>query len=204
MGNAGSPPGRTGRRMGQVQAAGAGGMGLGLLAALALVKAGVRIRPLYVVAGAAALLAAAACLGIPRRLKTPGPRFVLRRRYGLFYALSFLEGWRKQIFIAFAGFLLVKRYQTPLQTMLLLWVATQCIAWAVSPLVGRLIDRLGERKVLMLYFSCLTAFLSAMPWSIACRSYTGCSSSITPSSSSPWPWRHTWGASPRPVSAPPH
>ena len=151
-------PGRTGRRMGQVQAAGAAGMGVGLLAALALVKAGVRIRPLYVVAGAAALLGSAACLGIPRRLKTPGPRFVLRRKYGLFYALSFLEGWRKQIFIAFAGFLLVKRYHTPLETMLLLWVITQGIGWVASPLVGRLIDRVGERKVLALYFSCLTVF----------------------------------------------
>jgi len=151
-------PGRAGHRLGQVRAAGAIGSGAGLGVALLLGLAGVPIRPLYVVAGAAALLAAGACLGIPRQIRTPGPRFVFRKRYGLFYLLSFLEGWRKQIFIAFAGFLLVRRYGTSLQTMLGLWVCIQAVGWVSSPLVGRLIDRVGERRVLVFYFACLTAF----------------------------------------------
>jgi len=153
-------PGRTGRRVGQVQAATAAGSGLGLGAALALTAGGVPIRPLYLVAGAAALLAAGACLGIPRKIKTPGPRLVFRRRYGLFYLLSFLEGWRKQIFLCFAAFLLVRVYATPLPTMLLLWIAVQAIGWVVSPHVGRLIDRVGERRVLVGYFACLTLFFA--------------------------------------------
>jgi len=151
-------PGRQGKRVGQVRAAAAAGTGIGLAAAWVLVRLGVQIRPLYLVAGAAALAGAGACLGIPRQIKTPGPRFVLRRKYSLFYVLNFLEGWRKQIFVAFAGFLLVKQYNTPLETMLLLWIATQTIAWVASPLVGRLIDRIGERPVLVFYFACLTVF----------------------------------------------
>ena len=151
-------PDRKGHRLGQVQAAGAIGSGAGLVVALALSWMKVPIRPLYLLAGGAAILAAGACLGVPRKIRTPGPRLVFRRRYGLYYLLSFLEGWRKQISIAFAGFLLVKQYGTPLQTMLLLWIAIQAIGWAASPHVGRLIDRVGERRILVFYFACLTAF----------------------------------------------
>jgi len=151
-------PGRAGYRTGQIRAAGAAGAGIGLVVALALHQGGVQIRPLYLVAGAMAILGAAVCLGIPRRIKTPGARLVFRRKYALFYLLSFLEGWRKQIFVAFAGFLLVRKYGTPLTTMLLLWMAIQAISWVASPRVGRLIDRVGERKVLVFYFTCLMLF----------------------------------------------
>ena len=36
--------------------------------------------------------------------------FVLRRRYWLYYALTFMSGARRQIFMAFGGFLLVERF----------------------------------------------------------------------------------------------
>jgi len=151
-------PGRAGRRVGQVQAAGAAGAGLGLVAALVLYMAGVKIRPLFLVAGAAGLLAAAACLGIPRNMKTPGPRLVFRRKYALFYLLNFLEGWGKQIFVAFAGFMLVRMHGADLSTMLILWIGIQAFGWVASPPVGRLIDRVGERRTLVFYFACLILF----------------------------------------------
>lgn len=152
-------PGKAGRRLGQVHAAGAAGMAVGLLAAYLLhVSLKVQIRPLYVMAGGAALLGACACLAIPRKIKTPRPRFVFRRKYALYYLLCFLEGWRKQIFVAFAGYLLVRYYDVKLETMLLLWLAIQSISYLAAPPVGRIIDRIGERRVLMFYFACLTVF----------------------------------------------
>jgi MFS family permease len=156
MGLALAEPGREGKRIGQIQAAGAAGSGLGLVCALLLSMVGVPIRPLYVVAGLVALVAAAACLYIPRQIRSEKPKLVFRRRYGLYYLLSFLEGWRKQIFLAFAGFLLVKEYGTPLRTMLIMWIAVQAVGWFTSPAVGRLIDRIGERKVLVFYYSFMT------------------------------------------------
>jgi len=149
-------PGQTGRRIGQLQAAGAAGSGLGLVVALILRIAGISIRPLYIVAGSAAIIAAVACLYIPRAIKSEKPVLVLRRRYGLYYLLNFLEGWRKQIFIAFAAFLLVKVYDTPLTTILAMWIVTQVIGWFSSPAVGRLIDRIGERRVLVFYYAFMT------------------------------------------------
>ncbi|MHC4717020.1 MAG: MFS transporter [Planctomycetota bacterium] len=151
-------PGRSGHRLGQIRAAAAVGSGVGLAIALALVWGGVSIRPLFLLAGAAALVAVAACLGVPREIRTIRPRIVFRRKYALYYLLSFLEGWRKQIFVAFAGFLLVKEHGTPLMTMLVLWMCIQLISCVASPLVGRLIDRVGERRVLVFYFLCLTVF----------------------------------------------
>ena len=152
-------PGREGHRLGQMRAAGAVGAGVGLVGAYVLrVWLGWQIRPMFLIAGAAVVLAAASCLAIPRKIRTPGPRFVFRRKYWLYYLLSFLEGWRKQIFIAFAGFLLVKKYDAPLETMLLLSMAIQTVGYAGSPLVGRLIDRVGEKPVLVFYFACLTVF----------------------------------------------
>lgn len=149
-------PGQSGRRIGQLQAAGAAGSGLGLVVALILRIAGISIRPLFIVAGSASIIAAVACLYIPRAIKSEKPVLVLRRRYGLYYLLNFLEGWRKQIFIAFAAFLLVKVYDTPLTTILIMWIVTQAIGWFSSPAVGRLIDRIGERRVLVFYYAFMT------------------------------------------------
>jgi hypothetical protein len=144
--------GRTGHRLGQLQAAGAAGGVAMLVVLLVLTYVKVPIRPLYLIGGAMAVLAALACLFIPRDIKAPGPRFIMRRRYSLYYLLCFLEGWRKQIFLAFAGFLLVHDYHLQLTTMLELWLVGQVAVWLLSPLAGRLIDRLGERAILTVYY----------------------------------------------------
>ena len=149
-------PGRAGYRLGQIRSAGAVGAAAGLIAGLTLTRLGAEVRSLFVVAGAAGLLAAGACLAIPRGIKTPGPRLVFRRKYGLYYLLCFLEGWRKQIAVAFAGYLLVRKYRAPLIEMLYLSMGIHAISWAASPLVGKLIDRVGERRVLVFYFTVLT------------------------------------------------
>ncbi len=149
-------PGRAGARLGQVGAAGALGSAAGLAIAFVLTLLGVKIRPLYIIAGAAALLAAAACLGIPRRIKASGPSFVIRKRYARYYVLNFLEGWRKQISIAFGGFLLVKIYNAGLLDVIVLAAMIQTIGYFTSARVGKLIDRVGERKVLVFYYALVT------------------------------------------------
>ena len=151
-------PGHAGASLGRVAAIGAVGAGTGLALAFGLTLIGVPIRPLYIMAGGAAALGAAACLGIPRKIKTPGPSFVFRRRYLTYYVLNFLEGWRKQIALCFSGFLLVNVFKTPLAVMIALSAGVQCIGFFLSPRVGRLIDRVGERRVLTLYYSLVTCF----------------------------------------------
>ena len=152
-------PDRAGARLGQVGAAGALGSAAGLALALGLTLLGVKIRPLYLVAGGAALVASLACLGIPRVIRTPKQKLVFRRRYLTYYLLNFLEGWRKQITIAFAGFLLVRVHGASLPEMIALWAAIQAIGYFASPRVGRLIDRVGRAPGAPLSTTAVTALV---------------------------------------------
>ena len=47
-----------------------------------------------------------------------------------------------------------------MKTMLLLWMAIYAISYVTSPIVGRIIDRIGERPVMVFYFACLTVFFT--------------------------------------------
>jgi MFS family permease len=49
-------------------------------------------------------------------------------------------------------------YHTPLSVLLLLWGTVQVVGYFASPPVGRLIDRVGERRILVFYYLCLSVF----------------------------------------------
>jgi predicted MFS family arabinose efflux permease len=88
-------------------------------------------------------------------------RMILRRKYWLFYFLTFLAGARRQIFVAFAVFLLVKKFEYSIREVTFLFVLNNMINYFLSPLIGRAIIRHGERKVLSLeYFSLIFIFLA--------------------------------------------
>ena len=159
-------PGREGFRLGQMRRAGAAGAVIGILVGLILSKNGIQIRLIYMVAAVGSVLAALVCLGIPRKIKTKCQPVIFRRKYWLFYLLSFLEGGRKQVFIVFAGFLMVRKFGTPLDVMLMLWLAIQVISYLAGPWVGKLIDRFGERRILVFYFSCLMLFFLGYAFSL--------------------------------------
>ena len=60
--------------------------------------------------------------------------------------------------MCFAGFLLVRVYGTSVTIMLSLRIVVTAIGYVISPRVGRVIDRIGERRVLVFYYACLTCF----------------------------------------------
>jgi len=95
--------------------------------------------------------------GLPKQRK----KLILRRRYWLYYLLTFLAGARRQIFIAFAVFLLVKRFQFSVQEVTMLFIVNNVVNYFLSPLIGKAIIRFGERKVLSLeYASLIWIFLA--------------------------------------------
>jgi len=88
-------------------------------------------------------------------------KMIFRKNYWLFYFLTFMSGARRQIFIAFAVFLLVKKFQFSVQEVTILFVLNNITNYFLSPLIGRAIVRFGERKVLSLeYFSLIFIFLA--------------------------------------------
>jgi hypothetical protein len=88
-------------------------------------------------------------------------KMIFRLRYWLFYALTFMSGARRQIFVAFAVFLLVERFHYSLQAVTTLFVVNNMINYFLSPAIGKAIARFGERKILSLeYFSLIWIFLA--------------------------------------------
>ena len=73
----------------------------------------------------------------------------LRKEYSLYYGLSVLSGARKQIFMTFAPWVIVTIFDKPTQTIATLVLIGGVVGILFQPLLGRLIDRLGERTVLM-------------------------------------------------------
>ena len=93
----------------------------------------------------------------PVRINLPAQRkrMVLRKQYWLFYLLTFLSGARRQIFIAFAVFLMVARFEFSVQEITLLFVVNNGVNYYLSPLIGKAIVRFGERRVLSLEYSAM-------------------------------------------------
>jgi hypothetical protein len=87
---------------------------------------------------------------VPQRKK-----MVFRRRYWLFYLLTFLAGARRQIFISFAVFLMVKNFGFTVQEITILFVVNNMVNYFLSPFIGRCIIRYGERRVLSLEYGAL-------------------------------------------------
>lgn len=86
-------------------------------------------------------------------------KMVFRKKYSLFYFLTFMAGARRQIFVAFAVFLLVKKFAFSIQEITILFILNNAINYFLSPLIGRSIIRFGEQKVLSLeYFSLIFIF----------------------------------------------
>ena len=76
----------------------------------------------------------------------------LRKRYWLYYVLTFLSGARRQIFVVFAGFLLVEKFQFPVENVVLLTLVNAALTFWLAPKIGGLISYIGERKVLTLEY----------------------------------------------------
>jgi predicted MFS family arabinose efflux permease len=84
--------------------------------------------------------------GEARHVKT---NFTLRKEYGLFYWLNILFGTRKQIFLTFAPWVLIKIFNQRTEVLATLLTIGGIAGIFFNPLLGRAIDRFGERRILM-------------------------------------------------------
>ena len=81
---------------------------------------------------------------------------VLRRRYWLFYALQFMAGARRQIFVVFAGFMMVERFGMKVSEMTALLLVNYVLQLVAAPAMGRALGRFGERSVMAFEYIGLT------------------------------------------------
>ncbi len=75
-------------------------------------------------------------------------QLVMRKRYGLYYALTFMGGARRQIFTVFASFMMVEKFGYEVQQVAMLFLVNCLFNMAFAPRIGALIGRFGERNAL--------------------------------------------------------
>jgi hypothetical protein len=93
---------------------------------------------------------------IPQRKK-----MIFRKKYWLYYFLTFMAGARRQIFVAFAVFLLVKKFNYSVQEVTILFVVNNTINFFLTPRIGKAIIHHGERKILSVEYGTLIAVFIA-------------------------------------------
>lgn len=86
---------------------------------------------------------------------------IVRKRYWLYYVLNFLSGARRQIFVVFAVFMLVKKYGYSVSEVTVLFVLNNVIAYFFNPYIAKGINRFGERRMLTLEYASLILIFMA-------------------------------------------
>ena len=112
---------------------------------------GLSYKAIYAVGGGACLaLTLFMWLAFPRfQAKVPQRKHLLmRKRYWLYYALTFMGGARRQIFTVFAGFLMVEKFGYSVSDIAALYIVNHLFNWAFAGRIGALVGRIGERRAL--------------------------------------------------------
>ncbi|MGV6804032.1 MAG: MFS transporter [Ruegeria sp.] len=118
----------------------------------------------FMAAGGLTAVLALFCLIAYPQFDAPTPqtkKIVLRRRYWLYYALQFMAGARRQIFVVFAGFMMVERFGFEVHQLTGLYLINLVINMAAAPLLGRAVTVFGERRTLIFEYTGLAIIFAA-------------------------------------------
>jgi hypothetical protein len=118
----------------------------------------------YMASGGLTLAIVVYCTFAFPHFEAPHPqvkKMILRRRYWLYYAIEFMAGARRQIFIVFAGFMMVERFGFEVHEITALYLINLIANMFFAPLAGRAVARYGERNVLVVeYIGLVLVFLA--------------------------------------------
>ena len=127
-----------------------------LLIVISWERFGLTYSIVYWLSGGFTAVVATICLLAYPQFESPHPqvkRMVLRKRYWLYYAMQFMSGARRQIFVVFAGFMMVEQFGFAVDDITKLFMLTLLINMFAAPLLGRLVHIFGERKALIIEYS---------------------------------------------------
>ncbi len=125
---------------------------------------GLTYNLVFMTAGGTTALLALFCLLAYPQFQSPTPQrkqMVLRKRYWLYYALQFMSGARRQIFMVFAGFMMVERFGFEVHELTGLYLINLVINMVAAPFLGKAVGFFGERRTLIFeYIGLITVFLA--------------------------------------------
>jgi len=147
-------PGKAGAAMGVLGASGQIGTLVGYLAVVAAFSLLTKDQPyrlFFVLAAVLAAVSAVCSFGIAGKSETDSTkrRFYLHRKYTKYYMLEMFYGARKQVFLTFGPYVLILFYGANAATISLLFAISAVACFFASPIVGRIIDKLGYKVVMV-------------------------------------------------------
>lgn len=107
--------------------------------------------PLYLITGLSCVLLVLAMALLFPQFGAPTlqhKHLFLRKRYWLYYALTFMSGARRQIFVVFAGFMMVEKYHYSVADVAALYLINHVVNWLFAARIGAFIGKVGERRAL--------------------------------------------------------
>jgi predicted MFS family arabinose efflux permease len=123
---------------------------------------GLSYQTVYWTAGGACAAIAIAAWFIYPHFEAPvtqHKKIILRGRYWLYYALVFIGGARRQIFIVFAPFMMVERFGLEVSEITGLMLFNYAATIVFAPIAGRMVRKYGERLALIVeYIGLFTVF----------------------------------------------
>lgn len=88
-------------------------------------------------------------------------KIILRRRYWLYYALQFMAGARRQIFLVFAAFMMVEKFGFAVHELTFLFLINYVANILFAPMMGWLVGRIGEKWSLSIEYVGLIGVFAA-------------------------------------------
>lgn len=153
------------RMLGWLLAAGSAATLVAYLAIMALWETlDLSYNAVYLAGGGVTVVIALFAMFAYPQFEAPTPqhkKMILRRRYWLYYALQFMSGARRQIFVVFAGFMMVERFGWEVHEITTLYLINLVANMLFAPLMGRAVGFFGERRTLGFeYIGLMLVFMS--------------------------------------------
>jgi len=148
-------PGKSGLSLGKQHSINEMGMLAGFLIIIVLFRIipgdSTTFRIIFAVSAALVTIGFVSSTGMKAGSKTDSSkrRFYFRKKFTRYYILEVTYGARKQVFFTFGPYLLVLHYGAGASVMSMLFAVTAICAAILSPLVGKLIDRIGYKTVMV-------------------------------------------------------
>ncbi len=112
---------------------------------------GISYNAMYMLAGGAGLLIVVILwITFPTFKEATGQHknLLMRKRYWLYYALTFFSGARRQIFVVFAAFMMVEKFGYTVGQVSLLFAVNYIFNLLFAPAIGKWIHKVGDKAAL--------------------------------------------------------
>ena len=123
---------------------------IAVIAAFAWVASTSLFRPVFIIAALFMVIAMVVSFQLRgNSMARKTDRFYFRRKFTKYYMLEVFYGARKQVFFTFGPYVLILFYGADAGTISLLFAISAIACFVLSPMVGRLIDRIGYKTVMV-------------------------------------------------------